>query len=292
MSKTIQIYLPGGDPRGLRIAELTTRIVQAVQVPRSLTEQFFERAESRQVGIYMLFGNEENSAKPLAYIGQTEDFHERFTKHDSARNFWQQAVALVSSKNNFTQTHLRYLEWLAIKEARNAGRYQLENGNGGSKPHTPEPLEADILDSFDTIRVLLSVLGFPLFEPVAGSLAAESAGTPSVSPQRLYWCRGADGAEGRGCYQPDGFAVLKGSLFRKSEVNSLHEASRLVRKRLLESGVLADAGKVYELREDFLFLSPSAAACAVLGRPANGWEEWKNEQGVTLDSAERKKIDR
>lgn len=287
MSKTIQIYLPGGDPRGLRIAELTTHIVQAVQVPRSLLDQFFQRPESRQVGVYVLFGSEESSAKPLAYIGQTEDFHERFAKHDSDRRFWQQAVALVSSKNNFTQTHLRYLEWLAIKEARTAGRYQLENGNGGSKPHTPEALEADILDSFETIRVLLSVLGFPLFEPVAGP--AES---PSISPQRMYWCRGADGAEGRGYYQPDGFAVLKGSLFRKTEVKSLHEGSRLVRRRLLENGVLADAGKIYELREDFLFLSPSAAACAVLGRPANGWNEWKDEQGITLDNGERKKIGR
>ena len=28
-AKTIQIYLPTGEPRGIRIAEITTRIVQA-----------------------------------------------------------------------------------------------------------------------------------------------------------------------------------------------------------------------------------------------------------------------
>ena len=33
--KTIQIFLPGGDPRGIRVAEITTRIVQAIEVPRS-----------------------------------------------------------------------------------------------------------------------------------------------------------------------------------------------------------------------------------------------------------------
>ena len=32
--KTIQIFLPGGDPRGLRVAEITTRIVQVIEVPR------------------------------------------------------------------------------------------------------------------------------------------------------------------------------------------------------------------------------------------------------------------
>jgi hypothetical protein len=29
-AKTIQIFLPDGDPRGIRIAEITTRIVQAI----------------------------------------------------------------------------------------------------------------------------------------------------------------------------------------------------------------------------------------------------------------------
>ena len=28
--KTIQIFLPGGDPRGIRVSELTTRIVQVI----------------------------------------------------------------------------------------------------------------------------------------------------------------------------------------------------------------------------------------------------------------------
>lgn len=28
--KTIQIFLPGGDPRGIRVAEITTRIVQGI----------------------------------------------------------------------------------------------------------------------------------------------------------------------------------------------------------------------------------------------------------------------
>ena len=33
--KTIQIFLPGGDPRGIRIAEITTRIVQVIEVPET-----------------------------------------------------------------------------------------------------------------------------------------------------------------------------------------------------------------------------------------------------------------
>jgi len=48
--KTIQIFLPGGDPRGVRIAEITTRTVQVIEVPRSLLPGFLKMPESEQVG--------------------------------------------------------------------------------------------------------------------------------------------------------------------------------------------------------------------------------------------------
>ena len=35
--KTIQISLPGGDLRDIRMAVITTRIVQVIEVPRSLS---------------------------------------------------------------------------------------------------------------------------------------------------------------------------------------------------------------------------------------------------------------
>ncbi len=33
--RTIQIFLPDGDPSGIRIAELTTSIVRLIELPRS-----------------------------------------------------------------------------------------------------------------------------------------------------------------------------------------------------------------------------------------------------------------
>ena len=71
--KTIQIYLPGGDPQGIRIAEITTRIVQVIEVPRSLVQDFLKMPESGQVALYFLFGNAEDRADPKVYIGQTGD---------------------------------------------------------------------------------------------------------------------------------------------------------------------------------------------------------------------------
>jgi hypothetical protein len=38
---------------------------------------------------------------------------------------------------------------------------------------------------------------------------------------------------------------------------------------------------------DYLLSSPSMAAVALQARSANGWIEWKNPQGKTLDEAKR-----
>lgn len=45
----IQIYLPTGDPQGIRIAEITTRTVWILDVPRMEIKSFFEMPESDQV---------------------------------------------------------------------------------------------------------------------------------------------------------------------------------------------------------------------------------------------------
>ena len=68
--KTIQIFLPGGDPRGIRIAEITTRIVQVIEVPRSLLQEFIKMPESNQVALYVLIGDEGDGTAPDVYVGQ------------------------------------------------------------------------------------------------------------------------------------------------------------------------------------------------------------------------------
>lgn len=66
---TIQIYLPSGDPQGIRIAEITTRTVRVLDVPRTEIKSFFEMPESDQVAVYYLFGEEAGISGPNATLG-------------------------------------------------------------------------------------------------------------------------------------------------------------------------------------------------------------------------------
>lgn len=54
--QTIQIFLPDGSPRSVKIAELTNRVVKAILVPRNKLDYISTRDEIKNVGIYFLFG--------------------------------------------------------------------------------------------------------------------------------------------------------------------------------------------------------------------------------------------
>jgi predicted GIY-YIG superfamily endonuclease len=275
--KTIQIFLPSGEPHGIRIAEITTRIVQVIEVPRSLLSNFLGMEQSSQVGVYFLIGEDTEEGDRLVYVGQTGDLRARLTAHNQKKDFWERALVLVSKTNSLTQTHALFLEWHALQQIRIAGRFADENGNSGSRPHTPAPLEAECFEVFETSRVLVSILGYPLFDPVAKP-------KQSQEPAEILNLRSpSNGVEAKGLYTAEGFVVLAGSVGRVDTAPSLGETNEQWRQRLLDGGVMQpdDQGRLV-FPKDHLFNSPSGAAIALLGRTANGWREWKSPQGQTL----------
>lgn len=278
--QTIQIFLPGGDPRGIRVAEITTRIVQVIEVPRSLLSDFIKMPESDQVAVYLLFGEAEDGTEQKVYIGQTGDLRARLTKHNKEKEFWQRALVLISRTHSLTQTHALYLEWHCLQASRKAGRYADENGNNGTKPHTPAPLQADCMEIFDTGHALLATLGFPIFDPVAKPAEAALA-------NEMFFCK-ASSTNGQGLYTQEGFVVLKGSVGRRENVPSIiGTAGERLRLRLVESGVMREIADEVIFEKDHLFRSPSMAALALMGRTCNGWFDWKTVDGKTLDAVKR-----
>ena len=281
--QTIQIYLPAGDPRGLRIAEITTRIVQVIEVPRSQLADFLKMPEAQQVGVYFLLGELSEGGLPRAYIGQSGNVGTRLAQHNQGKDFWNRAMVVISLTNSLTQTHALFLEWFAISQATKTGRYSLENGNTGARPHTPAPLEADCHESHETAATLLATLGQPIFEPLSNTSA-------SAGPKELFYCKSSD-ADGVGEYTSEGFVVLKGSKGRAEVTPSIRGTSNeRLRKQLVSEGIMAAVSSMLEFTRDHLFASPSSAACILMGRPANGWIEWKAANGKTMDEVKRQVV--
>jgi len=273
-AKTIQIFLPDGNPRGLKIAEITSRTVSAFLFPRSQLEDAAKRNELNNVGVYLLFGS--NESKPYVYIGEAENCLTRLKQHNKTKDFWTHAIAFVSKTHYFTKTHIKFLEWLCCETALTANRYILENSNTPSKPHITEPVEADLHDNFETIKILASTLGYPVFDQIKKPKSKE-----------IIICKGKD-AFAEGEYTEDGLVVFAGGKCNLHESKTAVSWVVSMRSELKDKKVLVEKGNILEFATDFVFPSPSAAAVAVLGRSANGWTEWKYRDGKTLDEVKRK----
>lgn len=84
---TIQIFLPDGNPRSLKIAEITSRTLQAILIARAKMDAAESRQEVRQCGIYFLIGASDEDSKPLVYVGEAEDTLSRLKQQNKAKDF-------------------------------------------------------------------------------------------------------------------------------------------------------------------------------------------------------------
>lgn len=289
-AQTIQIFLPSGNPQGLRQAEITTRTVQVFDVPRSVLPEFLQLEQARQVGLYFLFGSDEREGRVRCYVGESDDVGQRLKGHDKAKQFWDRALVALSLTNTWTKTHIRYLEAKAIKVGLEAGRYTFENGNEGfTQAFTPKPLQADCDEFFETVSILTATLGYPVLRPMQSK--------QTTTPDRVLRLRGLEETTS-GTYSSDGFTVFNGTRV----VVQLHDAQATgvtltptnrserwegQRAALLDDGVLGWRDGHLVFLRDHAFNSPSGAAALIRGHSQNGWIEWRDGSKRTLDQLER-----
>ncbi|WP_295400515.1 GIY-YIG nuclease family protein [uncultured Thiocystis sp.] len=272
-SATITLYLPRGDAKSLRTAEISNWSGKAVAAPRTEIDDLLAREELEKSGVYILTGTDPNSGSPRAYIGEAEVIRERLKQHKS-KEFWVSAIVFVSKDENLTKAHVRYLEGCLISEAIQVGRFTLENSQAsGSK--LPESGRADMNVFLYRIQQLLPVLGSELLVPIAPGTSGAASGVPIALVCRVK------GARALGQPTPDGFVVFKGStavLLERPATAKRQPYIITLRKELISNGILADSDGFLVFTKDTEFSSPSAAASVIHGGGANGLTEWRTER--------------
>lgn len=273
-SATIKLFLPRGDAKSLRTAEISNWTGKAVAAPRTELEELLSREELEKAGVYILTGSDPVTNAPLAYIGEAEVIRDRLKQHKT-KEFWVSAIVFVSKDENLTKAHVRYLESRLLAEASKVGRFTLEqNQAGGSK--LPESDREDIEVFFSRIQQLLPVLGSDILAPIVQS-------TTKSPPGGVLFCRNK-GAEARGQRTANGFVVFEGSTAVLEERPSAESYPGVTaeRRRLIAEKVLVEKNGVFVFTKACEFSSPSAAAVVIHGGSANGLTAWKTKDGTTL----------
>jgi hypothetical protein len=278
-SATIKLYLPFGDPRRLRTAEISNWSGKSIAAPRTDLDELFARVELGQPGVYLLLGTDPESGRPAVYVGEAEALGDRLKQHRD-KDFWNQVVVFFSKDDNLTRAHIKFLEGRLLEQSRATGRAVVQNSlPSGAK--LPESDRADMEVFFTKIAQLLPVLGADLLVPIDG--AGQGTGN-----EALLTCE-IRGLVARGRRTANGFVVLKGSQASEDDRPSAAERHRWVltlREQLVADGNLRKSKGALVFARDVEFSSPSAAAGVVHGGGANGLIAWKDAEGRTLKELE------
>jgi hypothetical protein len=272
--KKLTIFLIDGEPTGAKEVEVGNWSGMACVIPRNRLEIVDQRDKLKTQCVYFLIGTDE----PVTiYIGEAEDFSKRIKEHHRSKDFWNIAIAFFSKDTNLTKAHVKYLESKFIKECAAANRVSMENGNvaGGAKLPEADVYEMD--EFVERCKMILSTLGYTFLEQA------------SKQQEGLHLLCSFKGHEARGVYTDEGMIILAGSELAKEPLKANNEKTRARRIEMIET-VAEDKGEYYLLKKDMLFGSVSAASGFILARASNGWLDWKDANGKTLDEIKRKGI--
>lgn len=268
-NQVIHMIIPG-ESSGVKIIEIANWTGKAFIVPRASLKDIKERPEAKHPALYFLFGESDESTNQKLYIGESENFYDRLINHDANKDFWNFAVIFTGGLD---KAKVRYLEYLAT--SKHTGRFDILNSTERNENALKEYDEISTKDFFETVKFVLSVLGYPVFEEVG----------KSISDSKIYTLK-ADGSDAKAQLLDDGsLNVFKGSLARIKETETFFGWSKAAREKFISDGTLVknDDNISYIYTRDVLFKSPSAAAATTTGRSINGWTAWKDEKGNTLD---------
>lgn len=275
---SIRIFLAEGVPDGLRVVEKSNWTGRAVVASRSQLDRALAREELGQPGIYVLTGSSDEGA-PLVYVGEADVLRDRLKQHAQRKEFWTRLVAFTSTNEGLNKAHVRCLESRLIGLARDARQWELDNGTQPASPPLSEADRADAEWFLAEMLVILPLLGIDAFEAASEQARTPRAGTTGESPVLYLQERGAN-VQGREV--ADGFVVFQDSRARASEVNSIHDHLRDLRKQLQDRGVLEAQGGGLVFTQDFRFSSLHRGRCA---------GGWKRERQARLEGRARPHVE-
>ena len=175
-SKTIQIFLKDSNPNGVKIAELSVSTAKVYVIPRDQLSFVNSRNELNSPSLYMLFDDERTSV----YIGECENFVQRIKSHEINKDFWQWVVVVISSNSSLDKADVKFLESYAVTKAIEVGRFEVQNKTNPNQNNLHEFKQETILNFFDDVELLISTLGFNLFEPLKDDAEIEEIQTKII----------------------------------------------------------------------------------------------------------------
>ena len=273
-SKKLEIIYHNGQPDGIRSIRRHLSTMTTYVIPRPLLAESKKITGIKRPGIYYLINENDENKIAQIYIGQTRNGVVRLDDHNRSKDFWNKAIMFLADNKTFSLDMISGLEEYAIMKAHESNRYKVEN-SVKPKYEIDEYDLPSIEEVYEEIQFIMATQGYKMDN---AKISMNEADIFQTSRKGII---------ARGVYGGDKFQVLEGSEINLEKPVHLEKYNRQ-RKELYEKGDIVKQGDKYILTVTLEFNTPRGASDFVLGGSTNGWTEWKNKDGKTLDEVYRK----
>lgn len=274
ISKKLEVIYHNGQPDGIRSIRRNLSTMTTYVIPRPLLSEAKNISGINRPGIYYLINEDDGNKIVQLYIGQTRNGIARLDDHNRSKDFWNKAIMFLAESKTFTLDMISGLEKFAIIKAQESKRYKVEN-NVVPKYEIDEYDLAAVEEIYEEIQFIMATQGYKMNDAKCTINEADI----------LHTTR--NGITAYGVYNGEKFEVLDGSQINMNKPTHLQRYNRQREDLISQQSIINVDGK-YILKVTLSFDTPSGAGQFILGGSINGWTEWKNKDGKTLDELYRK----
>lgn len=273
-SKKLETIYYNGQPDGIRSIRRHLSTITTYVIPRPLLSEAKKISAITRPGIYYLINENDENKIAQIYIGQTRNGIARLDDHNRSKDFWNKAIMFLADNKTFSLDMISGLEEYAILKAHESKRYKVEN-SVSPKYEIDEYDLPSIEEVYDEIQFIMGTLGYKMDD------------AKQYNDNREIFHTTRNGILAYGVYMGDKFQVLEGSQINLAKSATLEKYNKQ-RAELQASGDIVMQNGSNILKITLEFNTPSGASDFILGGSTNGWVEWKNTNGKTLDEVFRK----
>ncbi|MEG1142664.1 MAG: GIY-YIG nuclease family protein [Clostridia bacterium] len=240
------------------------------KIPRTKIKESSKLPYINNSGVYILFGDDENTANKVAYIGEAEDIYNRLEQHNRNKDFWNECVVFMSENNSLNKAHIKYIEHELYKLSKETNRLIIKNDSTPTKSTLGRADEIKSEKFIEKVKTITSMVGYRLFD--------NKVEKEDIKDYNILYLKNNGIEYAKGLLTDEGFVILKGSKIKSGIFDGISKS--LIDYCNRERNSIDIEKEVFI--SDHLCSSPSMAGVIILGRNSNGYTEWKNKDGISL----------
>jgi len=160
---SIQILVLNGKKDGIKIYNRPIDWSgEVITFPRSLVRDVKAYVPDSTNGVYVLWNKDQGHYS--VYVGKSDNIISRIQQHVDGKDFWTDALIMISSNNILNSAHVGWIESNLVQKVKELSGHTVLNGNQPSDPNL-NLQDKTLAETFlERLEEMLPIIGLPLFE--------------------------------------------------------------------------------------------------------------------------------